>query len=84
MNAIKEEKTTLEWFNTLKEPYRQQAINNSLKQNRHPMDKKWESLVQAINKHIDWSSTPEKHDYWYSINRNTNDYIEKEVSYEIY
>jgi hypothetical protein len=53
-------KTALEWFNQLPEPYRTQAIENSTR-----TDAVYQSLAGALMRNFTWESTPQN--YWHDI-----------------
>jgi hypothetical protein len=55
-------KTALEWFNQLPEPYRTQAIENSTRP-----DAVYQSLARALIRNFNWASTPQKKFYWHDI-----------------
>lgn len=84
-------KTIEEWLNTLKEPYRSEALGVCIKSR---LDKQVNSLYNAIDAMVTWSNTKGGDDYWSPIHdtlmRNGNDptYVRKsdEVinTYELY
>jgi hypothetical protein len=55
-------KTALEWFKQLPEPYRTQAIQNSTRP-----DAVYQSLARALIRNFNWASTPQKKFYWHDI-----------------
>lgn len=71
----KESKTSIEWFKTLKEPYRSQAINNC---NEDSVDFKSDSLHEALMSSFNWIDSPEGFFHWEEISDNTEAYIESE------
>lgn len=71
----KESKTSIEWFKTLKEPYRSQAINNCYESR---VDCKSDSLHRALFLSFSWIDSPEGFSYWKEVGDNTEAYIESE------
>lgn len=57
-------KTIKEWYETLPEPYKSQALKNCFK-NR--LTNTRSSLAGAIMEGLSWSSTPEGGEYWKSL-----------------
>ncbi len=57
-------KTRKEWFKTLEEPYRTQAINNTIQQNESLLEVEKESLSIALSMGFTYKSSPEGVDYW--------------------
>lgn len=57
-------KTRLQWFNTLPEPYKTQAINNTIQQNEDLLEEKDNILTFALSGGFAWRETPEGLDYW--------------------
>jgi len=57
-------KTVIEWFDTLPEPYKTQAINNT---KLHLLKTFDESLIDAIKSSFTWHSTDQGHDYWFDL-----------------
>lgn len=57
-------KTIKEWFETLPDPYKTQALENSIQLT----GKKVPSLVGALNSFI-WSDTPQGREYWTQVKR---------------
>lgn len=59
-------KTIEEWFNELEEPYRTQAIENTIKlSNSEYTLKSFESsLSEALSASFVWEASPEGHEYW--------------------
>jgi hypothetical protein len=55
-------KTALEWFNQLPEPYRTQAIENSTRP-----DSVYQSLAGALMRNFTWESTPQGGIHWLQI-----------------
>lgn len=64
-----EYKTIEEWFNTLIEPIRTQALINVGSGKSHKAD----SMVAALNYFI-WSNTPQGNMYWDNVYYNINKY----------
>ena len=65
-------KTIKELYETLPEPYRTQAINNS-----YNKDEMFSSLYDALLSGFLWSETPEGFDYW-------NDYVDSIIDIDDY
>lgn len=65
-----------QWLEQLEEPYKTQALTNVTNQGRSNMDDTAGSLSGAINLSMDWSSTPQGHDYWQTI----HDYLDRDVN----
>lgn len=59
-------KTIKEWLETLPEPYREQALNNSKEMNI-TLNSKVERLTSAISFSFIWSNSPEGFDYWWDL-----------------
>lgn len=58
-------RTITEWFNTLPEPYRSQALaNHDMSYIDYPEDGRADSLDEAIFLGFDWSETTEGRRYW--------------------
>lgn len=66
-------KTVQEWFDTLKEPYKTQAINNT---DKDTLKDTAENLSNALEKSFFWLASSEGHDYWSEVNRNTLFHVE--------
>ena len=62
-----EEKTILEWFNQLPEPYKSQAIENAKNNNPFYGDVIVGSLAEAIGFGFLWHETPQKGAYWSGV-----------------
>ena len=56
-----EEKIIKEWLNTLKEPYKSKAINQTSKQN---LKAKCNCISSALYKAFDWNDSFEGWEYW--------------------
>lgn len=56
-----EEKTVKDWLNTLKEPYKTKALNNTFKNEYYI---KVQSLNTALLKAFDWEMSLEGYEYW--------------------
>jgi len=55
-------KTALEWFKQLPEPYRTQAIQNS-----QGLNTEYESPFDALRRNFNWASTPQGGIHWLQI-----------------
>ena len=62
-------KTAKEWFETLKEPYRTQAIDNT---SDEYLGKEYEHLSDALLSSFSWIETPQKFYYWDELYENSN------------
>ena len=61
-------KTRIQWFNSLSECVRQQAIantQNSLEE--APFDEKFQSLEMCLKASFDFESSPEGFNYWENV-----------------
>ena len=56
-----EEKTVKQWLNTLKEPYKTKAINQTSKE---VLKEKVNSLIVALYKMFLWKDSQEGDEYW--------------------
>jgi len=54
-------KTAKEWFETLEEPYRTQAIENT---DEDLLKEKFFNLSKALIYSFLWGNTPQGHEYW--------------------
>lgn len=54
-------KTIKEWFNTLEEPYKTQALKNT---KADILSEKAEDLSDALLRAFIWIDSPEGHEYW--------------------
>lgn len=59
-------KTIKQWFNTLKEPYKTQAINNT---DKAILECITEDINNALEKAFTWSRSSEGHYYWSKLNQ---------------
>lgn len=55
-------KTAKEWFETLEEPYRTQAIE--ITSNEDMLNLEYEGLLYALYGSFTWFETPQGHEYW--------------------
>ena len=62
-----EEKTILEWFNQLPEPYMSQAIENAKNNDQFYGNEIVGSLAEAIGLGFIWHETPQNFSYWNSV-----------------
>lgn len=64
-------KTILDWYYELPPPYGGQAARNHIRQHGFPVDpsgrQQSTAAHHAVNEGFDWISTPEGHDYWWSV-----------------
>jgi hypothetical protein len=63
-----EQKTPIEWFQQLKEPYRSEAINNLSKKMSCYIEFP-DSLIQALNCSFAFADSNEGNNYWWEILR---------------
>lgn len=56
-----------QWLEQLEEPYKTQALTNTINQGRSSLDETAGSMSGAINLSMDWSTTPQGHSYWQTI-----------------
>lgn len=56
-----EEKTVKEWLNTLKEPYKNKAINQT---NDFILNTKTKDLISSLFCMFDWNDSNEGFEYW--------------------
>lgn len=54
-------KTIREWFNSMPEPYRTEALVNC---SMEDLDKQKPTLKQALSGSFYWAKTPQGADYW--------------------
>lgn len=57
-------KTYVDWFSELPEPYKTQALENAIYQNRHSDNHLFVSMARAITETMMWSQTSQGHEYW--------------------
>jgi hypothetical protein len=57
-------KTVEEWFNDLEEPYKTQALENSIEKSLKIIA---ESMSEALSSGFYWTDSPQGHEYWYNI-----------------
>ncbi len=74
----------IEWASCLKEPIRTQFINNVINLPLWSDFKENKDAGKIINDAFEWSRSPEKHAYWEKIRSNPKDYMETELTYELY
>ena len=54
-------KTNKDWFETLEEPYRTQALENTIRIFNE------ESLSDSLLRSFNWKNSPERHHYWETL-----------------
>jgi hypothetical protein len=77
-------KTTIEWFNTLQEPYRTQAIVNC---KESKAKEKHSSIEEAIMKGLHWKNTLQGYAYWEEVYNDAKSFIKStnsQIVYEVY
>ena len=57
-------KTIIDYLNTLPEPYKTQAINNTGDKN---LNRKVKSLNEALMSAFPWQGSPEGYRYWFQL-----------------
>lgn len=59
-----EEKTVKEWLNTLKEPYKTKAIQQT---DKDILDSKEKNLINSLYCMFDWNDSFEGWEYWHDL-----------------
>lgn len=57
-------KIVKEWFNDLEEPYKKQALENTVEKSLKIIA---ESMTEALSSAFYWTDSPQGHDYWSNI-----------------
>jgi hypothetical protein len=75
-------KTLRQWFDMFPEPYRKQAIENTIElEGKERLEETDKNAVEAINGGFVWKQSPQGHDYWsefaFKIYRNEITLIER-------
>lgn len=68
---MKNQKTIIEWYDHLREPWRSRARENVLPKQAH---KKVNDLSEALFYGFIWSKTPEGQNYWANIHHHQTRY----------
>lgn len=66
-------KTIRLWLESLEEPYKTQVLENIASSRPQSLDDTASSISSAINLSMDWSRTPQGHEYWQTI----HDYLDR-------